>query len=427
MESTSWPEPLPLMTPEPRVVVDLHSTVEKLCEDGLARMLRFAEQRLLKLSIQPGIASTADTKSFDPYTMHVQLQWHNEHSNLQTDLADRIVRGEFHLYGSKASASDQNPAVILTCTDVRRCILHPLENIIEVADETYKEVHAVLGPLEMVGGSEHRRLPLLQAISRWCDPWLLLGVRQNESAFRTDEIRDFGFSQLSVTSGPRRSARRRSAEEYAGLRRSLESSWVDLLKDMQTRVAAEEIYLYGVQTQPNLATNHERIPATWAFDLQIDAKSRSITAHGLRWTAVECWLDLADAGTEAVERAVTDPVPPAPRATLQPEDVTSLTDEAILILLEEHAKRVVEGPEAKLIAPGKISLLPIIKHKMEHRAAQGVLLPKLADEVEVLADWIASKVKSHPVPKALTIGKVLGKTYEALKARSTPAIQKPGY
>ena len=60
--------------------------------------------------------------------------------------------------------------------------------------------------------------------------------------------------------------------------------------------------------------------------------------------------------------------------------IAAMDDEAILELLEEHAKRVIAGPGAKLIAPGRVSFLPIIKRKMMHCAEHGELLPAKTDE-----------------------------------------------
>ncbi len=87
-------------------------------------------------------------------------------------------------------------------------------------------------------------------------------------------------------------------------------------------------------------------------------------------------------------------------------------------MLEDHARRVVEGPDAKLIAPGKISLMPIIKRKMLYRAEQGETRETLAAECRELADWIATKVPSHQVPAADTIENVLRNDYRPLKPRS---------
>ncbi|MFC0386861.1 hypothetical protein [Muricoccus vinaceus] len=410
------------MTPEPPVVLTLHGALEKLCEAGLARDLRLAEHRLQELLREQVGKSSTEMNSVDLFTIDKHWQRHRAYSALQNDLVDRIERGEFHLYGSKVSATGTDAVVFLTCTDVHRGSIKPAANTIERAGETYTEVHAVLGPFEATVKAERRRLVLQQAVSRWCDPWLLIGVRRNESVFRTDEILDFGFPQLSLACGAKREARRLSAEEYAVQRRCLETSWRGLLKDLQTRVAAEEIYLYGVQTQPNLATDYERIPATWAFDLQVDAKNQSVTAHGRRWTAVECWLDPADVDTKPAEQASPAPAAQASFATLKPEDVYEFSDDLILALLEENHRRVVGSPDVRPISPAKVSWTPLLKRKLRHRAAAGDIMPNLASEASALAAWLDTKVPSHQVPSAKTIENALRLDYASLRPRSNPII-----
>jgi hypothetical protein len=112
------------------------------------------------------------------------------------------------------------------------------------------------------------------------------------------------------------------------------------------------------------------------------------------------------------------------RAEITAANVRDLTDNEVLVLLEDHARRVIEGPDAPLIAPGKISLLPIIRGKMQHRAERGELLPTLSAESRWLADWIASKLAWHQLPTSLTIGRALGGEYAVLKTRSNAAITR---
>ncbi|WP_431266967.1 hypothetical protein [Dankookia sp. P2] len=56
----------------------------------------------------------------------------------------------------------------------------------------------------------------------------------------------------------------------------------------------------------------------------------------------------------------------------------------MLALLETHAERVIRSPDAKLIAPGKISLMPLVRGKMRHRAEVEELLPTLKEESAAL-------------------------------------------
>ncbi|MFC0386824.1 hypothetical protein [Muricoccus vinaceus] len=420
------------MTPEPLVSLPLTEALARLCGRGLARDLWEADRRLEKLRAQAAAAGgqtpvgRSSEKSLQAEIAGADFNQLAANSALQCDLAARIRRGEFHLHGRRRPVTACDPSIVLSIADADSVTFTPLFNTIELNGESYDDVEAVFGPVPIHDVAEPRRLPLLQALSHWSSPWTLLNIRRSEAYFRTDEIRAFGLPTLSGTSRAKSAEQGLSPKQHVEGQRLLETLWAELGKDLQSRIAGREIYLTGVQTRPAVMTTQQLIPTTWAYDLRFNFDVMSVTAHGHRWTAVECWLDPPDIGSDPAERAISDPATPAPPATLQPEDVAGLTDEAILTLLEEHAKRVVEGPDAKLIAPGKISLLPIVKRKMEYRAKQGALMPKIADEAEVLADWIALKVKSHAVPTASTIAKVLSGTYAALKARSTAAIQNSG-
>ena len=108
---------------------------------------------------------------------------------------------------------------------------------------------------------------------------------------------------------------------------------------------------------------------------------------------------------------------------LRPEDVPALSDDTILALLEEHARRVVEGPDAKFVAPGKVSVMPLVKRKMEYRAGKGELLPDLAGEAAWLEAWIKESAPSHHTPTAGAIENSLRAVYRGLAPRSKAMIQ----
>ena len=125
------------------------------------------------------------------------------------------------------------------------------------------------------------------------------------------------------------------------------------------------------------------------------------------------------------EAPVGATAPAGAPAALRPEDLPNLSDEMVLALLEEHARRVVESPDAELFPPGKISFMPLILRKMEARAAAGELLPELAGEAAWLAAWIKGKAPSHQTPTASTIENSLRSRYRPLKPRSKPTIRPP--
>jgi hypothetical protein len=195
---------------------------------------------------------------------------------------------------------------------------------------------------------------------------------------------------------------------------------------------------------------------SFAFVKGSDATSERIRIHPGRWrvltpnfddcTASGDGIELSDIWVAAPRSAIPMPVlehlpasvtptlnaeataPPSPGTDtpaithLDRKEISMLSDETILNLLEEHADRVIAGPDATLIAPGRISLLPIVKRKMRHRAERDELLPTLTAESKWLAQWIDDKLPSHHTPSAGTISKVLSPEYWQLKPRSKPAI-----
>ena len=95
--------------------------------------------------------------------------------------------------------------------------------------------------------------------------------------------------------------------------------------------------------------------------------------------------------------------------------VEELTTDQITELIEEHARRVVAEPNATLMPPGKVSLIPLLRMKMRDRAARKEIDPNLGAEASWLAAWIAGKAKHWDTPKAGTIEKSLRRAYATLK------------
>lgn len=261
---------------------------------------------------------------------------------------------------------------------------------------------------------------MTEALKQWCDPQLISRVETEERSYSVHEMNSTSYFQLTPQS--QRQAMPRHSWKVGADFSDLGAAWRDLKRDFRERILRGQIFLEGVQTKPERRTRPEPIPSAWAGDFQFDFAAQAISVEGLRFGAVTCSLDppLEMASDEPIAgtQAAAQPID----AALMPEDVPGLSDEAILALLEEHARRVIAGPDAPLIAPGRISLLPIIRRKMEYRAAHGQLESKLAEEADVLASWIASKVEHHQVPTAPTIAKVLGKAYAVLRTRSKADI-----
>ncbi|NOG71276.1 hypothetical protein [Roseicella sp. DB1501] len=264
----------------------------------------------------------------------------------------------------------------------------------------------------MIDSTGSQGISLADALSHWCDSALQDAVRQVQANLSNGQLRQLKQIRLAGGSKPEKNAELTEGE-FEDCWTEAKDVWTDLLDDFRGRVRDGQIYLSGVRTQPNPETERVEVPSVWIFDLTVDVAVGAVSGHGHRFTAVRV----------SSHRLDGEKLPPlGSRITV--ENVGDLTDDEILLLLEEHAKRVIAGPDAKLIAPGKISLLPIVKGKMRARAENGELCTTLAAEASALEAWIRSKVTLHQFPTAKTIEKTLGNEYKALKQRSTAEIQK---
>ena len=250
------------------------------------------------------------------------------------------------------------------------------------------------------------------ALLELCFPERVEDVRFCEQYFTSQQLAGFGYPNLGGTSN--RGEPMPAPPQYLGrLRNELTEAWKELLLDFIKRLERREFRLTGVQTTPTLEEQRKEIPGQWAVEFKIDAQRDVIQHRKARYVMVR------------VETAEAQPVVVAPaeptkgrRPTITAENIRDLTDDEVLFLLEDHARRVTEGPDAKLIASSKISFMPIIHRRMRFRAASGELAISLAAEAKVLADWIASKVPSHQVPTEGTIKNSVRSEYARLKARS---------
>ncbi len=267
-------------------------------------------------------------------------------------------------------------------------------------------------------------LTLAEALQQWCDPLLLLQVMEWEpkcTASEVDSLRRIHLTHRAF----RRDATQTNVAGNPHMR--LRAAWSDLEQDLCRRIEQGLIHLRGVRIAPDKRTDPEIIPGVWAAAFKFDFGRGMITIGDLRFAAVACsfdpWTPEATQASATAQLPAAAPIAKA-LAQLRPEDFPELSDELVLELLEEHARRVIKNG-GKLIAAGKVSWLPIVRGKMQHRAETGTMYDSLAAEADWLSKWMSGKVKLHQVPTAGTINKHLGNDYKQLqKARSTPAIQK---
>jgi hypothetical protein len=196
---------------------------------------------------------------------------------------------------------------------------------------------------------------------------------------------------------------------------TLKGAWKKLERSFRRQIADGRLSLRGAAITLNPATAPTPIPNAWAADCSFDF-DRDRVAIGERVygaVTVSCTPSVAAIINSAPHSAAPGPI--------TAESARRLTDDEVLLLLEEHALRAIKGPDAKLIAPGKISLMPFVARKMRERAESGALLLTPRAEARYLAEWIAEKAPTHQTPKAATIEKVLRTEYGVLKQRASAA------
>lgn len=259
-------------------------------------------------------------------------------------------------------------------------------------------------------------LSLLESLKEWVDPKLIEEIRRWE---RRHTFRTLVARSGPLLSDPSELVPHTTASWMAGPPdfTMLDAAWKAAVRDLGLRVQNGELHLEGVEYTDDLQTQPQAIPGAFAMKMQFNVTDGTLKLGKRHFLSVTVSREPSAWAPLELNR----PMQPANQRQL---DVTLLSDEQIIELLEEHAKRVIAGPDSKLIAPGKISLMPIIAGKMRERARNSELMGKISHEAEWLAKWIASKVTLHQVPTASTIEKKLGKEYAVLKPTSNTAIPR---
>jgi hypothetical protein len=262
------------------------------------------------------------------------------------------------------------------------------------------------------------RLPLLDAMTQWCDPKLVARIRDEERKLIAYELHQFPKPKLLQPSEWRQPTSQswKVPTDYV----FLTAAWDALMTDFRRCMEQGRLFLEGVPSGDDPHAVSEPIPAMWAAELRLDLAANVVSRGERRWLAVA--VSKSPLAPVPAERPHHSAIAESVGRSLSEEEMRKLTDDEVLDLLEEHARRVVEN-DARMMAPGKISLIPIVKRKLEYRAQHGLLEDTIAAEAAVLARWIADRLASHHTPTAGTIENVLRKDYAALRARSNGMIQ----
>jgi hypothetical protein len=270
----------------------------------------------------------------------------------------------------------------------------------------------------MPDGGAPRQLRLREALMEWCDPILVEAVRAEERLHTAYEMLSFRRGRLTSPEESR-AARAREWHVDGNDFSKLIDAWKALERDLARRLEAGELFLTGVKLKPELTTEPQPIPGAWAADFAFDFPASVLMIRDMRFGSVTVSRNrpAAAAGPAVVAAGLS-------RAEITANNVRDLTDDEVLVLLEDHARRVVDNNEFKALDPGitKVSLMPLILRKMRARAAAGELMDSLAGEAAELETWVQEKAPSYQSPTAGAIANSLRNHYRRLTARSAAMI-----
>lgn len=261
-------------------------------------------------------------------------------------------------------------------------------------------------------------LPLSAAVLKWSAPTLVEDVRRHERLCSRYQLNQWRWPRLVLDDELRQPTGTDWMAGGSSALPELRNAWEKIENEFRRLVRAGELHLSGVLVKPELTTEPQLIPGAWASELKFDLIGDAAMLPPRKFANVVVSRHSPAAIVVSPERP-SGAIPP-----ITQENLRDLTDEEVLLLLNDHADRVIKSG-GMLIPPGKVTLLPIIRSKMRDRSAQGDLLEGISVESVWLSNWIKERVGDNiATPTAKTIGKVLGSEYALLKPRSNAAIQK---
>lgn len=259
---------------------------------------------------------------------------------------------------------------------------------------------------------------LAAALVEWMDSRLVEAIRHEEQALDPDTISRFwGYSLESLRTEIRSPVTMRPMQFDGNAIIPLRGAWDSLIGAFKFAVQHGDLVLTGVSTRLNHRPRTVIAPSDAAV-LNIDPPSGSISIglSGERFLAVHVMRNgVCDANTGEEDAVAKRPIPPSP---VTAETVSELTDDEIIVLLNEHIRRVVESRTPKMMARIKDVLQPIIEHRLDFRGKNGLLAETLNAEARELQSWIGVVANWHRVPGPTTIENNIRDRYRQLKAQS---------
>ena len=270
-----------------------------------------------------------------------------------------------------------------------------------------------IGTLPLRALLPNDRLLLSEAIITWNDLALVEKAKAAERSYSKDGFPRWIAYRLVPDNELRQptSGSRMVGEQYNS---GLTEAWAALERSFRDMVARGQLFLEGVLINPTLTDYYQSIPGLWASNLKLDFLKSHITIQGRQYATVRVSrTPISINASIACDMGTSAP----PNWAF--ETMGEWSDDQVLALFEEYARRVVESESARLSkAYSKVSLMPIILRKMKARFEGQENAISLKDEAIFLADWIKQKAPSFQTPAVNTVETKLRTNYQALKARS---------
>ena len=265
------------------------------------------------------------------------------------------------------------------------------------------------------------QLSLSETLIRWTDPHLVANIRTEERRQPAASLHQFYRTMKTwVQILPNDDIGKGSGSGWAGPPDigGLLSAWKALDRDIRQRIERGEFHLSGVRVAPIRDTTRSIIESIWAADFEFDFHLGRIKIEETTYVAIVANRGRSPEPVNTFRGPPSSTLPGQARQQITPETVRALSDDEVLVLLEEHARRVVENAHYKALDPGitNVTFMPLILRKMRARAAAGELHDTVRSEAAALEEWIQLKVPSHQVPTAGAIENSLRNEYRSLKA-----------
>jgi hypothetical protein len=362
-------------------------------------------------------------QSHEPRLQTLEHAWYE----LFAQFSSKVATGEITLWGRMTKPIVRRDAEPLPADRADEFLYYPERNIVVFREDAYQGVTA---EQRSSGGSCAERLrglrmargeiPLLTALREWTDPVLISQVCRYERDHTEYEMAGLAMhpmlSDAQDLAKPSDRRWMRGSPDFT----QLFAAWDAVEDDFRARLVRGEFHLKGVMTQPRREQVASVIPGVWAADLRFEFQRNVVEVDAARYVAITASYGLASA--DIPPASIAEPANAVGQAAEAPREVTAenvgeLSDEEVLVLLDEYARRVAEVEKSNLKLPVKVSFIPILRRKLQRRFELGENAPTLGAEAAALESWIKGKVDGHQTPTAGHIENELREDHRRLRAQ----------